>query len=109
MTTIDPRVWGPKYWFSLHVSAMHYPEAASPTTQEHLANRIRAIPFELPCQACREHSLNYLKQNDELIVEAVKGRMALFEFYVDLHNFVNKRLNKTVMSYADAWEKYGSA
>jgi hypothetical protein len=98
----DPRVWGPPFWFSLHVSSANYPIKASNLTRELMKNRIKALPIEIPCSACRPHAHAYVESRKEELDDICSGRDSLFRFYVDFHNAVNKRYNKPIMSYDEA-------
>jgi hypothetical protein len=50
VSTYDPKVWGPAFWFTLHTSAIYYPQRASPIVKERMKNRILALPYEVPCE-----------------------------------------------------------
>lgn len=107
-TTTDPKVWGPPFWFTLHVSAAHYPEEPSSLVKEKIKNRILAIPFELPCVDCRTHANNYIQSRAHELDSIVSSRQNLFKFYVDFHNKVNERHNKPIMSVNDAYKLYSN-
>ncbi len=104
--TTDPKVWGPPFWFTLHVSAAHYPEQASTLVRDRMKARILAIPFELPCVDCRTHASNYILSHVDHLNDICSSRESLFKFYVDFHNKVNERYNKPSMSYEQAKNLY---
>lgn len=104
--TADPKVWGPPFWFSLHVSAAHYPAKASPITAMNMKNRILAIPFEIPCNACRYHAQAFIEKNMPYLDRIVSSNTELSKFYVDFHNQVNKRYGKREWSYEEAYNYY---
>lgn len=105
--TVDPKIWGPHFWFSLHVSAVHYPIEASPIVRERMISRILSIPYEIPCSLCRPHAIAFIEARREQLPEIVKGRHSLGQFYVDFHNQVNKRYNKPEWTYEQAYRFYG--
>jgi hypothetical protein len=103
----DPKVWGPKLWFILHTSAMHYPKNASDRVKEQMKNRIIALPLEIPCEVCKPHAQAFIQLNYNNLDKITSGRRNLFEFYVDFHNKVNKRYNKPIISYEEAYKFWG--
>lgn len=104
--TSNPNIWGPPFWFSLHISALYYPEEASPIVRERMKNRILAIPYEIPCGLCRPHASSYIEKNKENLDNIVNGRESLFRFYLDFHNAVNARYGKEQWSYERAYNHY---
>ncbi len=104
--TSDPMVWGPPAWISLHISAVNYPEQASNLVRERMKNRILALPLEIGCTDCRTHCTNIIQKIAPNLDTICSTRDNLFKFYVDLHNMVNVRLNKPVMSLETAWKMY---
>jgi len=104
--TSDPKVWGPLFWAPLHISAAYYPIEASPIVKERMKNRILAIPYEVPCTNCRVHASAFIEKNKDNLDTIVSGRHSLGKFYVDFHNQVNKRFNKPVWTYEDAYKVY---
>lgn len=102
----NPKVWGPAYWFSLHTSAINYPENPSSIFKERMKGRILAIPFEIPCPACRPHASAFIEQHKGQLNQIVNSRKNLFNFYVDFHNKVNERYGKKKYTYKEAWDLY---
>ena len=104
--TSDPNIWGPAYWFSLHNAAAHYPLEANNIVKERMKNRILAIPYEIPCTACRPHASAFIESNKDKLDTIVSGRHPLGRFYVDFHNKVNQRYNKRLWSYEEVYKMY---
>lgn len=105
-STSDPKVWGPSFWYTLHVSAAHYPIEASPIVRDRMKNRILAIPYEIPCSGCRPHAIDFIEKNRNNLDRIVSGRHELGKFYVDFHNKVNERYGKPIWTYEQAYAKY---
>jgi len=106
--TSDPKIWGPKFWFSLHNSAAHYPISASPLVRDRMKGRLLAIPYEIPCPTCQPHASAYIEKHRDHLDEIVSGRHSLGKFYVDFHNEVNKRYGKPVWTYEQAYKTYSA-
>lgn len=104
--TGEPYVWGPSFWFTLHNGASRYPEKASTSYKERAIGFIKGIPVMIPCDTCAEHATAYIELNMRHIDKITSGRKELFNFFVDFHNYVNKRYNKPEMSYEDAEKMY---
>lgn len=104
--TSDPQVWGSAFWFTLHNGAIHYPLQASPVTKERMKGFILGMPVMIPCETCKEHATAHIEKNYDNLDDITSGRKNLFNFFVDFHNYVNKRYNKPIMSYEDAYKLY---
>ena len=104
----DPEVWGPSFWFILHNGAVRYPEKASPLWKERMRNFIISMPVMIPCEKCADHAMAYIEANWKNLDNIVSGRKNLFNFFVDMHNMVNKRYGKPIMSYEEAYKLYTS-
>jgi Erv1 / Alr family len=103
---LDPIIWGGSYWNTFHLISLTYESDPGPSVRETMKKFIETIPMLLPCTSCRDHAFDFLRSRD--IDEAVSNRDTLFRFFFEFHNDVNKRLNKPLMSYKSAHEKYFS-
>ena len=61
----------------------------------------------IPCLSCREHATSFIDSSN--LDDVTSSKTKLFNFFVDMHNFVNKRLNKPIMSHEDAYKLYNNA
>ena len=106
LSTSSPEVFGPAVWFTLHNGAAHLPENISPVSLARIRYFIDGIPDMLvACASCVDHSRAYIENNKQKI-NKLKTGTDIFNFYVDFHNHVNKRLNKRVFSYEEARNLY---
>jgi hypothetical protein len=106
ISAFDPKVWGPPFWFILHTSAAYYPVNPSPYVREKMKERIMAIPYEIPCELCRNHAVSFVESKKNTLEQIVSNRHDLFQFYVDFHNNVNKRHGKKEYTYDEAYKMY---
>jgi hypothetical protein len=104
--TSSPDVFGPPMWFSLHNGASKYPDNPSPVIKQRMKYFIIGLPIMVPCTNCREHATMYIEKNLEDLDVICSNRKNLFNFFVDFHNYVNKRVNKPIMDYSDAEKLY---
>lgn len=103
---ISPTVWGPHFWFTLHLGAYHYPLNASTICVQRTSGFVLGIPYMLPCEECRTHALLFITSHVNELDEVCSGRNSLFNFYVDFHNAVNRRQHKKTYTYSEAYEMY---
>lgn len=96
MREVDPKVFGPGTWCVIHVLAIISEEDGD---KQNYIKVIYRILHSLPCAVCRRHAVTYLDKNP---IEENKE----FEWSVNFHNSVNKRLKKPVVSLADARAMY---
>lgn len=103
--TSAPEINGPPFWFTLHNGAAHLPEYISPISMERIRGFIDGIPEMQPCTKCSEHARAYIEKNRSKIDKFTTGE-EVFAFFVDFHNFVNKRLGKRIVSLEEAKAMY---
>lgn len=104
----NPDVFGSAFWFIFHIASSRYPLQASEITKERMKGVILGIPVLLPCQECSDHASAHIESVWHRINDIVSGREQLFTFFVDFHNYVNRRYGKPIMSPKEAYELYTS-
>lgn len=87
---MDPNVYGPHYWGTLHIAGL-YGESL-----EDFKALAKSYATLIPCKKCRRH---YRMVLAEYPVDSVT---LPFEWSVAVHNIVNKRLGKPVMTVDQA-------
>lgn len=87
---MDPNVYGPHYWGTLHIAGL-YGESL-----EDFKALAKSYATLLPCKKCLRHYRTVLA---EYPVDSVT---LPFEWSVVVHNAVNKRLGKPVMTVDQA-------
>jgi len=102
----SPDVFGPPFWFTLHNGASKYPDDPSKIVQAKMKNFIIAIPVMLPCLKCKDHATSYIESTLEKLDDIVSSRNKLFNFFVDFHNYVNKKYGKNILTYQQAEKLY---
>jgi|14_taG_2_1085336.scaffolds.fasta_scaffold94931_2 hypothetical protein len=61
---------------------------------------IEYLPKVMDCKLCKKHYIEYINSNNP------RDSDDLFKWTVDLHNHVNKKLNKKLWTLDEATEKY---
>ena len=102
-----PIRWGPTFWTFFHTISLCYPANPSDIDKEMAIGLINSIKYILPCQACRDHfskniSSNPLDSND------LASKENFIEWFIDIHNVVNKMLKKHQLSYEEAMRRLNS-
>lgn len=101
----DPDVFGPPLWFVLHNAANSYPNRPTPFIQESMKQLVYSLPLLIPCVTCKEHFYDFLRSTN--LEEVTSSKENLFNFFVRVHNYVNKRYGRREYSLNEAKELYG--
>jgi hypothetical protein len=101
---MDPKVWGPKLWFVIHTLALNYSDNPSYEDKRLHEDFFNNLVFLIPCEKCRIHYRQHINNNP--VVNHLKDSNTLFRYTIDLHNEVNKTLNKRTYSYEEAVKFY---
>ena len=90
-TNLNPHFWGPSTWKVIHAFAIGFPE--NPTIEEvnAMGNFLDGLKHLIPCAKCRRHYSDNMK---EIGPPPVYSKKDLVKWTFDLHNMVNKMLNK---------------
>lgn len=96
--------WGPSFWHALHTMSLVYPDRADAAQRKAAFDWIVAMGTLLPCPICAS---NWATETDELRTVALRerilaGRASLSRYLVDVHNRVNRRIGKPILSYEEA-------
>lgn len=99
---MDPEIWGPPAWKFIHLLTLNYPNTPSFEDKYKYKEFIIALQRVLPCYTCSQHFEKKIK--DTNFNDILKSRESLFEWFVDVHNDVNKRNNKKLWSYMEVYQ-----
>jgi hypothetical protein len=96
LTATGPRCWGPLQWSTLHQMLRGYPDKPTAAHKRALKQYVESLILLLPCSICGQHW--------KAIAPTVNtsSRLQAMKWGVDVHNAVNARLHKPVLSYAEA-------
>jgi hypothetical protein len=89
---LDPKVWGPHYWFFLHTLAMTYPHHPNAITKKKYYEFIQNLPLFLPVE---EISGEFSKLIDTYpIISYLDNRDSFVRWMHFIHNKINEKLEK---------------
>lgn len=99
---VDPNKWGPPLWKEMHQRTIDYPQNPTTIDKQTILSYFQKIPDRLPCEKCRVHYLDYLREKPI----PAHNRDALINWLIDLHNRVNEMNGKRVLTYGEARALY---
>ncbi len=89
---LPPTVWGPIFWYTIHIVALGYPPNPPPEYKAAAKQFYESLQYLIPCPICREHYAAHMK---ELPLEpALNSRSDLIHWTWQIHNLVNESLGK---------------
>ena len=102
---MQPFIWGKYLWTSIHYISLGYPE--NPTNEEKNDYKLffENIFKVIPCYMCSENYKDHLVALP-ITQEVLRNTKSLFTWTVQIHNIVNKTLNKKQMSVTEAYQLY---
>lgn len=103
---MDPKVWGPHFWFILHLVSFNYPDNPSTPDKDNYKRFYESIGDILPCPLCKKHYKSHMSQFP--IGVHLDSRMDLITWVVQVHNFVNQYLGKPIYTVKQALDTYAN-
>ena len=101
---MDPNIWGPPLWREMHLKSFSYPNFPRLEDKSRISRYFNNIIHRLPCEKCKIHYETELYVNP--VEFNVDSREEISRWLVNLHNNVNIRLGKPVVSYTKAVKMY---
>ena len=99
-------VWGPLMWTYLHIMSFNYPVNPTEENKKHYRDFIINLQYVLPCKYCRINLTNNLNTKP-LNMEHMSNRETFSRYIYELHELVNKMLNKkSNLTYNEVRERY---
>jgi hypothetical protein len=101
---LDPKIWGPHYWFFLHTMAMTYPHYPNSVTKKKYYEFIQNLPLFIPVE---EISSEFSKLIDIYpITPYLDNRDSFLRWMHFIHNKINEKLEKPMVSLSDFFIEY---
>ena len=99
-------VWGPAMWHYLHTMSFNYPVNPSQEDKHHYMDFVKSLVYVLPCKYCRMNLKDNFKKMP-ITLETMTNRETFSRYIYDLHEHVNKMLNKkSGLSFEEVQERY---
>ena len=101
---LDPKIWGPHYWFFLHTVAMTYPIRPNAVTKKKYYEFIQNMPLFIPVE---NMSGEFSKLLDKYpVAPYLDNRESLIRWTHFIHNKINQKLEKPQISLSEFYVKY---
>jgi len=104
---MQPNIWGKYIWISLHFIAIGFPTNPTEKEKTQYYSFFTNLHHVLPCETCAAH---YKQLLDQIPLDslALSSRENLFKWTFDIHNAVNKDIQKNELKYENAKMFYTS-
>lgn len=104
MTYLEPKVWGPHYWFFIHTVAMTYPVRPNAVTKKKYYEFIQNLPLFIPVENIAGEFSKLLDKYP--VMPYLDNRESLIRWTHFIHNKINKKLEKPTISLNEFYIKY---
>jgi len=101
---LDPRIWGPTFWFFLHLLTLGYPEHPNAVTKKKYYDFIQNIPVFIPVDGMSKDFLLLLDQYP--ITPYLDSQESFVKWMVFIHNNINKKLEKPEITLDEFYRIY---
>lgn len=105
VNNIDPKLWGRYFWGTAHYITISYPSNPTQKEKQNVKLFFDLLTDLLPCENCRAHYKNNLMRYP-LTDQILNSRLNLIKWLVNLHNEVNQRTGKKIISVEEAINIY---
>lgn len=106
---MNPKIWGSHAWIFLHSIAYSYPENPSKDEKKAIIDFLNSLKHILPCKTCSELYKKDIKIMSNSLKNASLNRNNLIKWINEMHNKVNKNLNKKQWTDEEFEKHYNSA
>ena len=94
---LDPKVWGPHYWFVLHKIALTYPDIPNETTKKKYYDFVQNLPLFVPDVEIAKTLVTLI--DNYPVTPYLESKESFMKWVHFLHNHINKLTNKPPISY----------
>lgn len=102
--TLDPKIWGPHYWFVLHTIALSYPETPTEVSKKKFYDFYQNLPLFLPIE---EVGNNFSKFLDKYpVTPYLESRQSLVRWTHFIHNKINTALSLPILNLEESLSAY---
>jgi hypothetical protein len=104
MTYLDPKVWGPHYWFFLHTISVTYPHHPNAITKKKYYDLIQNLHVFLPIDKIANEFSQLLEQYP--ITPYLDNRESFVRWTWFIHNKINEKLEKPKITIEEFYKQY---
>ena len=104
MTYLDPKIWGPHYWFFLHTLAMTYPHHPNTITKKKYYEFVQNLPLFIPIENISKEFSTLLDKYP--VTSYLDNRESFIRWMHFIHNKINQKLEKPQINLNEFYIKY---
>lgn len=101
---MDPTIWGPHYWFTLHTIAFHYPKHPTAIQKKVHYRLIHNFHAFIPNASMGAIYSKLLEENP--VTPYLDNREDFILWMHHFHNRINERLNKPTITLAEHYTEF---
>ena len=101
---LNPKVWGPHYWFVLHTIANTYPLSPNDVTKKKYYDFIQNLPLLLPIQEIGNSFAKYLDKYP--VTPYLDSRPSFMKWMHFIHNKINVSIGEPELSQEESMAQY---
>ena len=104
---LDPKIWGPHYWFVLHTIALSFPPVPNEVTKKKYYDLIQNFPLFIPIE---EIGNTFSKTLDKYpVTPYLDSRQSFIRWVHFVHNKINVALDLPELTLDEAMSSYYAA
>jgi len=101
---LDPKIWGPHYWFVLHTIALNYPLRPNEVTKKKYYDFIQNLPLFIPVTNMGNSFSKLLDHYP--VTPYLDSRQSFIKWIYFIHNKINVSLGIPEKSLEESLHKY---
>lgn len=102
--TLNPAVWGPHYWHTLHTIAFQYPHFPNAATKRKFYDFVKSIPLFIPVKSMANDFNEMLDLYP--VAPYLDTRDSFVRWMHFIHNKINEKLEKPRVSLHEFFQQY---
>lgn len=103
---MDPKIWGPNFWYILHIITFTYPSEPTENDKTMYHDFFHILKHIIPCEECKKHYTKYISQYP--ITPHLDSKANLIKWLIQVHNFVNVSLGKPIYEPSEVLTLYSN-
>lgn len=101
---LEPKIWGPHFWFVIHTIALTYPHNPNEVMRKKYYDLIQNLPLFLPVEEIGNTFSQYLDKYP--VTPYLESRTSFFKWTHFIHNKINVYLGKEELTMEEAMSAY---
>lgn len=101
---LDPKVWGPHYWFVLHTIALSYPVIPNDVSKKKYYDFIQNLPLFLPIEEIGNTFSKFLDKYP--VTPYLESRESFIRWMNFIHNKINIALELPELTLSESMRDY---